>query len=267
MVDRGRKRGFGMNQTAERAIVTGATSGIGRAVAIRLAQRGAVVGLVGRNVKAAQQVADEVAKAGGLAFISQADVTDARQVSGTVQRFVAEYGGVDTVAACAGIAFAGTVLDGELSDWDRLMSTNFNGTFYLARASMPELLKTRGTFTAISSDAGVQGACGFAAYCASKHAINGLIKCLALDYGRYGVRCNAVCPAFVETPMAEQLLKDASSAEVAYYQGIVPLGRFAQPEEVAAAVAHLSSSEASYVNGMMYRLDGGATAGYYLPPS
>jgi meso-butanediol dehydrogenase/(S,S)-butanediol dehydrogenase/diacetyl reductase len=144
------------------------------------------------------------------------------------------------------------------------MATNLNGAFYLARYTIPFLIQSRGTFTAISSDAGVQAAAGFAAYIASKHALNGMVKSMALDYGKHGVRCNAVCPAFVETPMADALLKDASAAELAYYRGIVPLGRFATPDEVAAAVAHITSSEASYVNGLMYRLDGGSTAGYYL---
>jgi meso-butanediol dehydrogenase / (S,S)-butanediol dehydrogenase / diacetyl reductase len=247
----------------ERAIITGATSGIGRAIAIRLAQRGAVVAVLGRNIEAARQVAAEVIKAGGLALVAQTDVTDVKQVEDAVGKFVAAHGGVDTAVASAGIALTGRVPDCKLSDWDRLMATNLNGTFYLARFTIPELVKSRGTFTAISSDAGVQGACDYAAYAASKHAINGLVKCLALEYGSRGVRVNSVCPAFVETPMADQLLKDATAAELAYYRAIVPLGRFARPEEVAAAVAHLSSAEASYVNGMIYRLDGGSTAGYY----
>jgi len=89
------------------------------------------------------------------------------------------------------------------------------------------------------------------------------MRVLALDYGSQGVRCNAICPGFVETPMAEQLLKEATAAEVSYFKRIVPLGRFARPEEVAAAVAHLSSNEASYVNGMIYKLDGGTCAGFY----
>ena len=250
-------------QTRERAIVTGATSGIGRAVAVRLAKRGAAVAVLGRNAAAAQQVAAELVDAGGVAFVAQADVSNAGQVQAAVSRFVAEYGGIDTVVASAGIALTGHVTDCDLADWDRLMATNLNGVFYLARYTIPELLKSRGTFTAISSDAGVQGACGYAAYCASKHAINGLIKCLALDYGSKGVRCNSVCPGFVETPMAEQLLTGASAEEVEFYKGIVPIGRFARPDEVAAAVAHLSSAEASYVNGMIYNLDGGSTAGFY----
>jgi meso-butanediol dehydrogenase / (S,S)-butanediol dehydrogenase / diacetyl reductase len=250
--------------TRERAIVSGATSGIGRAVAVRLAARGAIVALLGRNAAAASDVAGEVIAAGGIPFVAPADVTHAGQVEVTVSRFVAEYGGIETVVSAAGIALTGSATDTSLSDWDRVLATNLNGSFYLARFTIPELIKTRGTFTAISSDAGVQAACGFAAYCTSKHALQGLVKCLALDFGKYGVRCNAVCPGFVETPMAEQLLRDLSPSEIAYYKGIVPLGRFAEPNEVAAAVAHLSSSEASYVNGLMYRLDGGSTAGYYL---
>src|SRR3984957_5717265 len=251
----------------ERAIVSGATSGIGRAVALRLAERGAIVALLGRNAAAANAVAGEGIAAGGTPFVAPTDITDPNQVEQSVLQFVAEYGGVETVVSSAGVAVAGTATDTSLSDWDRVLRTNLNGSFYLARFTIPELIKTRGTYTAISSDAGVQAACGFAAYCASKHALQGLVKCLALDYGKYGVRCNAVCPGFVETPMAEQLLKDLSPADLAYYKGIVPLGRFAQPDEVAAAVAHLSCGEASYVNGLMYRLDGGSTAGYYLAPT
>ena len=248
----------------ERAFVTGATSGIGRAIAVRLAKRGAVVAIGGRNQKSAESVAADVAAAGGEAFVTIHDVSEAAQVEPAVKAFVASYGGIDTVVSSAGIALTGSVTDCSLEDWNRLLATNLNGAFYLARYTIPELIKTKGTFTAISSDAGVQAACGFAAYIASKHALNGLVKSLALDYGRHGVRCNTVCPAFVETPMADQLLQGASAAELAYYRGIVPLARFAVPEEVAAAVAHLTSSEASYVNGLMYRLDGGSTAGYYL---
>ena len=131
-------------------------------------------------------------------------------------------------------------------------------------AAMPELVKTKGSFVAISSDAGVQGAQGFAAYATSKHALHGLIKCMALDYGPQGVRSHAVCPAFVETPMADELLASASPEEVAFFKKAIPLGRFAKASEVADAVAHLTSNEAAFANGVFYRLDGGATAGYFL---
>jgi meso-butanediol dehydrogenase/(S,S)-butanediol dehydrogenase/diacetyl reductase len=248
----------------ERAVVSGATSGIGRATAARLATRGAIVGILGRNASSAAEVANEVERAGGIAWFARTDVTDARSVEESISGFVSRFGGIDTAVASAGVAVAGTATDTSLDDWHRVIDTNLNGAFYLAKFAIPELIKTRGTFTAISSDAGVQAACGFAAYCASKHGLQGLVKCLALDYGKFGVRSNAVCPGFVETPMADQLLKDVSPAELAYFKGIVPLARFARPSEVAEAVAHLSSPDASYTNGLMYRLDGGSTAGYYL---
>lgn len=248
----------------ERAMVTGATSGIGRAIAIRLAARGAVVAILGRNAQRAQSVADEVAAAGGIAWIGLCDASNAQAIDATVANFVAAHGGIDTAVASAGIALAGTLAQTSVADWRAIMATNLDGTFYLAKSVMPELIKARGTFTAISSDAGVQGACGYVAYSAAKHALHGLIKCLALDHGRDGVRANAVCPSFVETPMADQLLADTSAEELEFYKNAVPIGRFARPDEVAAAVAHLSSSEASYVNGLMYKIDGGSTAGYYL---
>jgi meso-butanediol dehydrogenase / (S,S)-butanediol dehydrogenase / diacetyl reductase len=250
----------------ERAIISGATSGIGHAIAVRLAERGAIVGLVGRNMAAADSIAAGIRASGRTAFVAQADVADVNSLSVAVQRFVQEFGGIDTVVASAGIALTGTVTDMTTDDWNRVLATNLSGTFHLARLTIPELLKTRGTFTAISSDAGVQGASGYAAYCASKHGINGLIKCLALDHGKDGVRCNAVSPAFVETPMADELLKTATATEVDYFKRMIPIGRFGLPEEVAAAVAHLSSREASFVNGSIYAIDGGTTAGFYSAP-
>lgn len=249
---------------AERAIVSGATSGIGRAIAMRLGRRGAVVAILGRDAAKAEMVAAEVEAAGGKAWSAIVDITDMDAVSDTVARFADHVGGIDTVVASAGIASSGTLTSTEPDTWHRIVDTNLNGTYYLARAAMPELVKTRGSFVAISSDAGIQGAQGFAAYATSKHALHGLIKCMALDYGPQGVRSHAVCPAFVETPMADELLASASPEEVAFFKKAIPLGRFAQPFEVADAVAHLTSKEAAFANGVFYRLDGGATAGYFL---
>ena len=221
--------------------MTGATSGIGRAIAMRLAQRGATVAVLGRSASGAEAVAGEVQDAGGNPWVATLDVTDAASVDAVVQRFVDEFGGMDTVVASAGIAVTGTATTTSVEDWRRTLDTNLSGAFYLARSTLPELVKTRGTFTAISSDAGVQGACGFAAYCASKHGLQGLVKCLALDYGRYGVRYNAVSPGFVETPMADQVFKDATPAEIAYYKSSVPLGRFSRPAKFVEVVAHLTA--------------------------
>lgn len=248
----------------ERAIVTGATSGIGRAVAVRLGRRGAVVAILGRNAAKAQQVADEVRAAGGIPWIATLDVADVAAVSDVVARFAETFGGIDTAVSSAGIASTGTVASTEPDEWHRIINTNLNGTYYLARAVIPELVKTKGSFVAISSDAGVQGAQGFAAYATSKHALHGLIKCMALDHGPDGVRSHAVCPSFVETPMADELLASASPEEVDYFKKTIPLGRFAKPSEVADAVAHLTSAEAAFANGVFYKLDGGSTSGFFM---
>jgi meso-butanediol dehydrogenase / (S,S)-butanediol dehydrogenase / diacetyl reductase len=121
-----------------------------------------------------------------------------------------------------------------------------------------------GTFTAISSDAGIVGAPGYAAYCASKHGGVGLVRTLALDHGPQGVRSNVICPGMVETPMSEEAMASYSEAERTFYRSNVPLGRFGKPEEVAQAVMHLSSADASYSNGMVYSIDGGSTAGHFF---
>jgi meso-butanediol dehydrogenase / (S,S)-butanediol dehydrogenase / diacetyl reductase len=249
----------------EVALVTGATSGIGAATAIELGRRGAVVGLIGRNQAAGERVAEQVLAVGGQAILLPTDVTSLAEIEQAVAALLEQCGHLDTVVSNAGIAVGGNVVDMQVADWHRMIDVNLNGTFYLARATMPHLVaRGRGAFVAVSSDAGVQGAQGFAGYCASKHAVNGLVRCLALDYGAKGVRSNAVCPSFVQTPMADRLLAGASEAEQSYYRSVIPLNRFARPEEVAAVIAHLTSSAGSYTNGLMYCLDGGETAGLYM---
>jgi meso-butanediol dehydrogenase/(S,S)-butanediol dehydrogenase/diacetyl reductase len=255
------------DKAIERVIVSGATSGIGRAIAVRLAGRARAIGVMGRRVAAANEVAQEIRKAGCEAMVLLAEAGSPSQVESVVDEFIAVHGGVDTVVASAGITLTGSVKDFGVSEWEKIVATNLSGPFYLAKFSLPYLLKTKGTFTAISSDAGTHGAPGYGAYCATKHGVIGLIRCMALEYGRYGVRCNAVCPGFVETPMAYALFDKMSEAELSYYKNSVPLGRFASAEEVAAVVSHLTSSEARYTNGMLYALDGGSTAGYFSGPS
>lgn len=249
----------------EVAIVTGASSGIGRATALRLAQRGAAVGVLGRRREASDEVAAQIVDGGGRAIVKLVDVTNLEELKRAVDAVVAHYGHLDTVVSSAGIAITGNVVTMEPKDWHRVIDVNLNGTYHLARCVVPHLLaRKRGTFVAVSSDAGHVGSVGYAAYTASKHGIHGLIRCMALDHGPQGIRSNAVCPSFVDTPMADQLLSAASPEERDYYRRIVPLGRFAQPEEVAEVIEHLTSPAASYANGMTYHLDGGSTAGYFL---
>jgi meso-butanediol dehydrogenase/(S,S)-butanediol dehydrogenase/diacetyl reductase len=248
----------------ECALVTGATSGIGWATACALAGRGAVVGLLGRRREKAEELAAILREMGGEGIPLPADIGEPRQVEAAVAKLVAITGRLDTVVASAGVAFSGNVMDTTEEQWSHLMRVNLDGVFYAARFTMPHLLKSRGTFTAISSDAGVQGAPGYAAYCASKHGVIGFVRTLALDHGPQGVRSNVICPGMVETPMSDEAMASYSEAERAFYRSNVPLGRFGKPNEVAKAILHLTSEDASYSNGMVYSIDGGSTAGYFF---
>jgi meso-butanediol dehydrogenase/(S,S)-butanediol dehydrogenase/diacetyl reductase len=253
-------------------LVTGAASGIGRAVAEEAAARGHDLVLVDRSVQALDEAVEslsvtvkEISGAKAACVGRVADVTDLDSLVSVV---------VDTrhlrapligVASCAGIEVGGSVLESSVEDWRRAIDVNLTGSFFTLRATLDELISTGGNAVLISSDGGVAGAQEFTAYCASKHGVIGLMRAAALDYGPRGVRINAVAPAFVETPMADRIF-DGDENEREFWKSAVPLGRFAQATEVANAVLHLLGDEASYVNGHVYRIDGGSTAGYYRQP-
>lgn len=248
----------------ESAVVTGAASGIGRETALALARRGAAVALLDRDGAKTKAVAEEITRGGGIALALATDVADSAQMKAAIDKAAASHGGLDTVVAAAGIAITGSVLQMTEADWHRTIAVNLTGPYLTARHAVPHLLERGGgSYVAISSDAGIRGSMGFAAYCASKHAVIGLVRCLALDHGHQGIRSNAVCPSFVDTPMADQLLSDDNVPEKTFYERRVPLGRFARAAEVARVILHLSSPEASYTNGMFYVIDGGTTAGTY----
>lgn len=248
---------------SEVAFVTGAGSGIGRATAVRLAARGADLGLFDISEEGLTITAALLRENGGRVLELAGDVSDEPQVAAAVES-TAELGLLRTVVAAAGIELIGLTPQTTLNDWQAVLAVNLTGVFLTAKHAIPHLERHgEGAFVAVSSDAGIQGAQGFAAYCASKHGVIGLVRSLALDHGPEGVRCNAVCPGFVETPMADRIFAGQSEAERERWRKTVPLGRFARPEEVAEAIAHLSSPQASYLNGHTYVLDGGGTAGYF----
>ena len=245
----------------ENAVVTGAASGIGAAVARRLCERGANVFLIDRDMGGLQSLFPNAGASDGRVKLFQADVTDSAQIKDIFAE-VDRQGGVDNVVHCAGVARLGTIIEMDEATFDFVLAVNLKGTFLLAKHALPSLVTKRGSFTAIASDAGTQGASGYAAYCASKHGVVGLVKSMALDHGPQGVRCNAICPGFVETAMLEQLFADNPS-DRAFYEKTVPLGRFARPEDVAELAAFISSRAGSYLNGAIVALDGGSTAGYF----
>lgn len=244
------------------AFVTGAGSGIGRATAHELARRGYRLVLLDRDAGAVQATADAIAGCGGAARAVAGDVTSEDDQRAAVQTCLDAFGGLDAAVACAGIEVGGTVTDMDLDAWRRVFAVNVDGVMLTARAAIPAILDggRGGAFLAMSSDAGVLGGRAWAPYAATKHAVIGLVRCLAMDYGRHGIRSNAVAPSFVETPMTDRILAGSESARQRY-ERLVPLGRFSRPEEVARVIAHLVSDEASYTNGHVYMIDGGETAG------
>jgi len=251
--------------TTEIALVSGAGSGIGRAVALRLAERGATIGVLDWDRGGADETVDLVKKMGGRAEALIADVSSMAEMDAAVAAFAAGADGIDTLVAAAGVARGGLVHRMSEAAWDQVVDVNLKGTFLLARAAIPLLQKRgSGAFVAISSDAGIMGSIAYGAYCASKHGVIGLVKAMALDYGAQGIRCNIVCPGFVDTPMATGIFSKAPAGTREAFEAAVPMGRFARPEEVANAIAHLTSNEASYTNGNVYLIDGGSSAGHMI---
>lgn len=248
---------------SEVIFLTGAGSGIGRASAFALADRGAALALFDLSEVGLAETAAALRDADADVFARAGDVSDPEAVERAVAEAETTLGPLSGAVACAGVEALGTIPEMDLADWHRVVSVNLTGVFHTARYAIPKIVDAGGgPFVAMSSDAGIQGAAGFGAYCATKHGVIGLVKSLALDHGPQGVRCNAVCPGFVETPMADRIFADLPPEERERWQQTVPLGRFASPQDVAAAIAHLTSDQAGYVNGHAYVVDGGATAGY-----
>ena len=244
-------------------LISGAGSGIGRATARRLSRTGGTVVLCDIDAAALTETAS---LCDGAAAISACvlDVTDAPAVQSVLDAAVARFGRIDAIVTAAGIAVPGHLVAMPADQWRRTIEINLFGTYNFARPGAAHMLGAGGgSFIALASDAALRGVGDYSAYCASKHAVLGLVRSMALEYGQSGIRANAVCPGFVETPMADALLKDCSDEQRQALKDANPSGRFARAEEVAAVIEHLISPEMAYVNGIAYSIDGGLTAGAF----
>lgn len=249
------------------AIVTGAGSGIGRAIALRLASEGAKVAVAGQRLARVEEAAHLIASAGGEALARACDVADAAQVEqlvgATIERFGALHVLVNNAAKNRPAApLAETVAELTEEWWHATMDVNATGAFLCAKHALPHIVAAGGgAVINVASTSGIAGNWNQGAYVASKHAMVGLTRSIALDYAQHGVRANAICPGFIET---ERSLGFSTQNRGADWQAKklaeIPLGRFGRVEEVAALAAFLASDEAPFLTGATIPIDGGTAA-------
>ena len=239
------------------ALVTGASRGIGRGIAVALGRRGAkvIINYASRE-EAARTAATEVEEAGGTAAISQFDVASSAATTEAIKAIGKEHGGLDILVNNAGVAVNGMLMRFTDEQWAKTLNINLAGAFHCTRAASMMILKAKdaGRIINITSVVGEQGNAGQLAYAASKAGLIGMTMSTARELASRGVTCNAVSPGFIETDMTAEHLPEAARAKLMEQ---IPLGRIGRSEDVAAAVAFLAGPEAAYITGQVLRVNGG----------
>src|SRR5215470_492016 len=253
-----------MTKTLENkvALITGGTTGIGRDTAVLFAKEGAKVAFTGRRETEAQQTLELVRGAGGDGLFLKSDVSKAADVQSAVQKTVEKYGRLDVAFNNAGVEGVWVPLAEQTEEnWDYVHGINLKGVWLCLKYEVQQMLKQGGggAIVNMSSVAGLIGAAGAGVYIASKHGVLGLTKTAALEYAANGIRVNAVCPAVIETAMAERAFGDPAVSK--RMLSLHPLGRFGKPMEVAEAVLWLCSDKSSFTTGQYLGIDGGLLIG------
>ena len=238
------------------AIVTGAASGIGRASAVRLASEGASVACLDVNAAGLEETRALVAAHGKPVLTAVCDISQESAVAAAAQQVVERFGRIDVLCNIAGVLLAARSHELSLETWNRVLAINLTGTFLMCRACIPSLLETHGAIVNMSSTAALGAHPWMAAYAASKGGILSMTRALAIEYVKQGLRVNAICPGGVKTPL-HVALRLPDGADFSLLKRALPLRDFAEPEEVAGVVAFLGSSDASHLNGIEIRVDGG----------
>ncbi len=241
------------------ALVTGATSGIGRATAIALAHEGASVALVGRNSDALEQVRCTIEASGSRAIALVADVTEGTAREHVVRSTLEVFGGVDLLVNAAGVIAFGTIENTELPNWQAMFDLNVTAVFHLMQLCIPSLKERKGAIVNVSSVTGIRSFPGVLAYCSSKAAVDQLTRCAALELASAGVRVNAVCPGVVESGLHRTAGLDDHryAAFLEHSKTTHPMGRIGQPEEVAELILFLGSDQSQWITGATLPIDGG----------
>jgi NAD(P)-dependent dehydrogenase (short-subunit alcohol dehydrogenase family) len=245
------------------AIITGGSSGIGRATSILFAREGAKVVIASRDPEEGREVVDVIKKAGGKAVFVRTDVSKEAEVKSLIDFTVKLFGRVDVLYNNAGIELAKTVAETSGEELDNILNVNLKGVFYGCKHAIPYMLKQGGgSIINTASIAGLVGTPNLAAYCASKGGIVLLTKSMALDYAKNSIRINCVCPGAVMTPMIKRFVEKAPDPEQAMkaLDAEHPIGRIGRPEEIANAVLFLAGEDSSFITGIALPVDGGFTA-------
>ena len=243
-----------MSLQGQVAVITGASRGIGRAVAMKLSAAGAAVVVTATTIEGATRTADEIIAAGGRALAVKVDVSVAAEVETLFKEAVAAFGRLDILVNNAGITKDGLLLRMKESDWDAVMDVNLKGAFNCTREAAKIMSKARyGRIVNVSSVVGEMGNPGQANYCASKAGMIGLTKSVAKELARRNVTVNAVTPGFIETDMTHELSEKAKES----LQEQIPMGRLGSGDDIASAVAFLVSEGAAYITGHVLSVNGG----------
>jgi meso-butanediol dehydrogenase/(S,S)-butanediol dehydrogenase/diacetyl reductase len=243
--------------TRKVAVVTGAASGIGRATAVRLASEGARVACVDRDVKGLRATVKLLPEGRGKAFTC--DLLDPAAITRTIKNVVKEFSRIDVLCNIAGLGHFAHDEDETLEAWNRVLGVNLTGTFLMSQAALPHLKKSKGAIVNCASTAGTNAQPLSSAYSASKGGVISLTQTMAITNGKAGVRVNAIAPGGVNTAITEQFAIPEDADQMLFLR-IMPFIDMGEPEELAAAFAFLASSDASYINGIVLRVDGGMKA-------
>jgi NAD(P)-dependent dehydrogenase (short-subunit alcohol dehydrogenase family) len=244
------------------AVVTGGTSGIGRDTAVLFAKAGVKVVVAGRREMEGEETIKLVREAGGDGLFVKTDASKASEVEALLKKTVEKFGRLDIAFNNAGIeGVLAPIISQSEDDWDRTININLKGVWLCLKYEIRQMLKQGGggAIVNMASIIGLAGSAGSAAYCASKHGVIGLTKTAALENAKRGIRVNAVCPGFTETPMADRIFRAPEVHK--YFVNCHPIGRFGRPTEIAEAVAWMCSDRASFMTGQCLVLDGGFLAG------
>lgn len=245
------------------ALITGGTSGIGRATALLFSQEGAKVALTGRDEERGKRVVEEIRKASGTAIFIRSDVRFAKECQQAVDETLRQFGRLDILFNNAGVFYPHGVVDCPEEEWDLTVDINLKGTYLMSKFALPAMISQgSGVIINNASGWGITGGNEAASYCASKGGVVLLTKAMAIDHGRQGIRVNCLCPGDVDTPMlsADAKLRGVEWEDYLAKASNRPLGRIGTPEEIARAALFLASDDSSFVTGAVMAVDGGGTA-------